>query len=124
MGDLGRAEGGGPEEVGGGRYPHAHEVTARADLVGLVELALELADRHPGQLGQLGDVQGGGEVVFDELRRGFDLQERLEEGLRAFVTADGPADPAGPPGFVEDGNLGGLIPDVVSEQRRWWRQVG
>ena len=80
VGFLGRAEGGGPEKVGGDT--HAHQVAPEADLAGLVELTLELADRHPGQLGHLGDVQGGVEVVPDELCRGIDLQDWLQQGSK------------------------------------------
>ena len=73
VGDFRGPEGGILEEVGGGGYTHADVVGARADLVGLVELALELADGEAGQLSQFGDIQGVGEVLLDEFGGGFDL---------------------------------------------------
>ena len=114
MGDFGGPEVRRPEEVRGRSHPHTDQVAAGADLVGLMEFTFELADRHPGELGQLGYIKGGGEVVLDELRRGFDLEERLEQGFRAFVAADRAADPAGATGLVEERDLGGLIPDVFA----------
>jgi len=80
-----------------------------------VELALELPDGKARQFGQFGDVEALGQVVLDELGGGLDLQEGLQDGLRAFITTDRPADPARPAVDVEDRQLGRLVPDVLAD---------
>ena len=114
VGDFRRAEGGVLEEVGSGGHAHTDVVGAGADQVGLMEFALELPDGEAGEFGQFVYIQGVREVLLDELSGGFNLQERLKEGLGAFITANSAEHAARLAVHVEDREFGGLVPDVLA----------